>query len=516
MSSKAKNLVKGSLLNGIGFFSQVTVTLVLTPLIIHSLGDKMYGLWVFVGTFIGYYGLMDFGLELAIHRYVSRAVGLGDPDEINKVINTALFIFTIIGFIALIVSLGIVFIIPHIIKNITETEVFTKVILILGCNFAIGFPLRVFSGILGSNIRYDLNMVIELIKLVIRTTLIIFFLKLGHGIVTLAIITSSIDISGYLARYILVKHIYKYIILSKQYISKSMIKLLFGYSTYVFITNIANQLRYNVDNFVILTFLGLSQVTIYSIGSRLVIYIITLIGSSIGILLPVFSQYEANNRNDLIIEKFLFTTKISSYLSILSGGMLIIFGKAFIERWVGKEYLSSYPILTILMISVVFNLMQTPSTQLLYGISRHKFLTFLNLAEGFINLILSVILVKYFGMIGVALGTAIPMIIMSLFVLPAYTCRAIKFDIHKYYFETLLPIITKSLIIFILLWVAIRGFILPNYKTLMIIAVPTGFLFSLLAFFLGFNTVERNYFLSIMNSFWSKRSARINSKGNKL
>jgi len=505
MSSKAKALVRGSFFKGIEFFVRSAVSLMLTPFIIHSLGDKTYGLWVAVGSFIGYYGLMDFGLDLAINRFISRTVGLESSEETNKVINTALVIFTIIGFIALVVSFAAAYIIPQIIKNITDVETFIKVILILGVNIAIGFPLRVFSGVLTSNIRYDLNIIIEFIKLIVRTTLIILFLRHGYGIVALAVITSILDIGGYIARYLIVRHIYKYIVLSKRYVSRAIIKSLFSYSIYVFITKIANQLRYNVDNLVIITFIGVSQVTMYSIGSRLIIFFIDFIISTIGIILPVFSQYEAVNRNDLLIEKFLLMTKISGYLSILVGGLLIIFGKTFIEIWVGKEYLFSYNILIVLLASVILNLMQTPSVQLLYGTSKHKFLTILNIGEGIANLILSVVLVKYFGIMGVALGTAVPMIIMSLFILPVYTCRVIKYDIRKYYFEVMFPIVIKSLIIFVLLWLVFNNFISANYITLVILAVPVGFLFALLAFLVGFSPVERNYFINIIISLWQKK-----------
>ena len=52
MSTKAKILVKGSMLGMFGFFATALVTLAMTPFIIRSLGDKMYGLWVLIGSFL--------------------------------------------------------------------------------------------------------------------------------------------------------------------------------------------------------------------------------------------------------------------------------------------------------------------------------------------------------------------------------------------------------------------------------------------------------------------------------
>lgn len=441
---------------------------------------------------------MDFGLNSAIQRFLSRAIGSKDHNEANKVINTALAIFTIIGFIALIFSFVIVLVVPLLIKNITETDLFRKIILILGLNFAIGFPLRVFSGILSANIRYDLSTAIELIKLALRTALIIVLLKAGHGIMALAFITLVADIGGYIANYFIVRHLYKYIVFSKTLIDKSLIKPLSGYSIYTFISQIADQLRFNIDNLVITIFIGLESVTLYSIASRLVSYFMQFIVRAIGMLAPLFSQYEAKGDYGSIREKFIITTKISGYLSMMVGGIIIIFGKPFIQRWVGTRYLDAYPVLLVLVIPVTLALMQNPSIQLLYGISKHKFFTISNSIEGIANLVLSVILVRKYGLIGVALGTAIPMIIIKLFVQPVYTCRIIKLDIREYYLDILVPTILNSGIIFIIFWLLFKGLIVPNYLSLLVLISSIIVFFIACAFFLGFKAAERGYFKKVI------------------
>lgn len=490
MSSKAKALTKGSALRVTEFFATTLVTFAMTPFIIRSLGDTMYGLWIFIGSFLGYYGLMDFGLNSAIQRFLSRAIGSNDREEGNKVINTALAIFAIIGIITLLFSVVIAFLFPLLIKNITEVALFRKIILILGLNFAIGFPLRVFSGILTANIRYDLSTGIEIIKLALRTVLIIILLKAGHGIMGLAFITFIADITGYIAKYFVVRHLYNYIIFSRKLIDGSMIKPLFGYSVYTFISQIADQLRFNIDNLVITIFIGLGSVTLYSIAARLISYFKVFISSAIGMLTPLFSQYEAKNDYGAIRDKFIFTTKISSYLSIMIGGILIIFGRAFIQRWVGAKYLNAYPILLILVIPITLALMQNPSYQLLFGISKHKFFTLSNSTEGILNLILSLILVKRFGLIGVALGTAIPMIIIKLFIQPVYTCRFINLSVRKYYF-VMFSALFKSIAIFFVLWAIFKKSIMPDYLNLFILISIIILLFSITIFFIDLSKGER-------------------------
>jgi len=500
MSAKAKILAKGSVLRMIEFFAIAFVTLAMTPFIIHSLGDAMFGLWTFIGSFLGYYGLMDFGLNSAIQRFLSRAIGSSNNGEANKIINTALALFTILGLLTLFFSFIVAFGLPLLIKNIIEVNLFRTIILILGMNFAIGFPLRVFSGILFANIRYDLSTAVELVKLAVRTLLIIIFLKNECGIISLAVITFVIDIIGYVSKYFIVRHLYQYLVFSRKLIDRSLVKPLFGYSVYTFISQIADQLRFNIDNLVITMFIGLSSVTLYSIASRLVGYFMQFMMSAIGMLAPLFSQYEASGNYDSIRDKFIFTTKISGYLSIMVGGTLIIFGKAFIQRWVGIEYTNAYPILLILVIPIILALMQSPSIQLLYGISKHRFFAISNSVEGVANLVLSLILVRKYGLIGVALGTAIPMVIIKLFVQPVYTCRVIKLSIKKYYLEVLGPAILNSGVILILLWFMVKNLITADYFKLSALISVVFVMFTLCVFFLGFKEFERNYFKKLRSN----------------
>jgi len=496
--SKGRKLVKGSALRVVDFFANAIIGLILMPFIVRSLGDKMYGLWIFVGSFIGYYGLFDLGLDSAVQRYISRALSLKDYNDVNRVVNTALFIFIIIGLISLTCTFVIVPAVPLLIKRISEVKTFQAILLILGLNFSITFPMRIFSGILSANIRYDLNTAVSILKLCVRTVLVVIFLKLGYGIMALTVITFAVNIMDYSIKYFIVKKLYKYILISRKFIDKSKIKLLFNYSLFTFIAQLADDLRFKIDNLVIVFFLGLNPVTLYSIAARLAMYFMQLVSATMGLLRPVFSQFEAKNDYVAIREKLIFTTKISSYLSIFIGGSLIVFGKAFIYRWMGKGYIDAYLILIILVVPLIIALMQQPTVQLLYGISKHKLFAIANMMEGVTNLILSIILVRKFGLIGVALGTAIPMVIVKLFIQPIYACRAIKLSIRKYYFELIVLPILKSLTVFMFTFLLLKNFIVPDYSRLFILVLAQMVLFPCIIFFIGFNNEEQGRFKQLI------------------
>ena len=170
----------------------------------------------------------------------------------------------------------------------------------------------------------------------------------------------------------------------------------------------------------------------------------------------------------------------------------------------GPNYPESYTILVILVLPSMLGLMQSSSVQLLYGISKHKFFAYTSIIEGVVNLILSIILVKHIGINGVALGTAIPMVISKIFVQPIYTCRAINLSIKKYYFELMVPVVLKSSVLLAIIYLLSSYFIVPNFKVLFVLIGVSVIIFSTAIFYIGFSSKEQEYFKSIILTFTKK------------
>jgi O-antigen/teichoic acid export membrane protein len=121
---------------------------------------------------------------------------------------------------------------------------------------------------------------------------------------------------------------------------------------------------------------------------------------------------------------------------------LIVLGKSVIEVWVGARYIAtSYPVLLILLIPTTTMLAQSACGRVLFGVAKHRTLAVAILLEGIANLILSVVLVRRFGILGDAAGTAIPLFCTTLFFLPRHTCRVLGVRVWTYLREAfLLPL----------------------------------------------------------------------------
>lgn len=488
-----KRLSLGSALRILLLISNIAVSFFMMPFLIHSLGDRLYGFWTLVGAFMGYYGFLDLGLSSAVTRYVSRAYGQKNYNEMNTVINTSLFLFGIIGLITIIISFIAAFACPLFINDHTEITLFKLIVIILGFDVAISFPMRAFAGVLSSKLRYDLRVYIQLGKLILRTSLIVYFIYNGYGLLSLAIITFSVNIVSYVFNFYFVKKEFRQLNLKPQFYKHERMKSLFNYSKYTFISQLADQLRFKIDSFVIAGFLNLGLVTHYFIALRLVEYFGQFIISALGMFSPLFSQFEGQGDFDSIRKWFLGATKVSVMLSFFLGLSIIFYGNAFIQRWMGPEYKSTYYVLIILCVPSIFGLMQNPGIGLLYGISKHKFYAISNICEGCLNLILSIILVQYYGIYGVAMGTMIEMIIFKLFVQPIYTCHVINLSIYEYYFKTIFLTALKTSLLLLVYFYIVREFLEPDYLGIFSLSIIQIILFIPVALFFVLGKKERKH-----------------------
>jgi O-antigen/teichoic acid export membrane protein len=489
MSSVPRILASGSGLRMLNFSLQLVVSFFLTPFVVHSLGDRMYGFWTLVGTFIGYYGLLDLGLGSAVSRHVAGAIGAGEKDECNRIFSTTLVLYTGLGIVALILTFVLAGLGQMICKSPEDAALFWKVVLILGFNVAMSFPLRVFNGILTAQVRFDLLAAVDIMSMLLRSALIVFVLTSGYKILALACVTFLSGIPGQVLWILLAKKNLPSLRFSRRDWSPRTAKTLFGYSFFVFISQIANLLRFDLTAPLITAFLGLAQVTHYKIGSLMVGYLISLVVACMGVLHPVFSQLEAAKEHERIKQTLFFSTKISISISSFIGFGLIAWGKPFIGRWMGVEYLDAYPCLVILVLGCFSDLWQTPSIALMFGTSKHRFYAICNLIEGISNLLLSLLLVKHFGLIGFAIGASLPMAVIRLGIQPVYICRVLSIKVSEYAYSMgkTLGIVCLSLAcpaIISLKWGQ------PDYRVLLVIGLASLLLYTIPVWILEFKSTE--------------------------
>lgn len=500
--STSKRLLLGSFLRNADLFVALAVTFLVTPLIVRTLGNRMYGFWTLIGTFLGYYGLMDFGLSSAASRYISQSLGKGDDEDLNRVANNAFFLFSLMGAAAVLVTLASVAGCPFFIREPAEIALFRKIILLLGAATAIGFPTKVYSGILGSYLRFDLIAYLSIGRNLISNAVLYFYLLRGCGIMEVAVITFTVNLLQNAALCALCVSRYPHVKIVCFRFDAASIRMMFNHSWKTFLCQVGELLRFKLDSVVIAAFLSVSLVTPYAVGARLVDGFVQLVLGSVGMMLPVFSRYEGRGDFEAIKKALLMVTRLSAILSAFVGFSILFYAPAFIRRWMGPGFESSSAVAAILCVGFILHLPQSPGVQLLTALSKHESYAALNAVEGVANLALSLIFVKYYGMYGVALGTAVEMIVFKLFVQPFYICRVIRLPVRVYVVDMILGTLAKAGVPLGLYFFMIRGLVLPEYARLGACIAAQTALFIPAAYFLIISREERSFIKGLASSFF--------------
>src|SRR5271167_5033583 len=191
LDSTGRKLLSGSVLRLVNLFLAAVTSFFLMPFIVHHLGDRLYGFWSFAAAFIGYYGLLDFGLSSAVSQYICIAIAQNNQDECRSIFNTAVRIQSLLGCLALLLTAGIAAAAPWLCKSPEDVALFRKVIAILGVNVAISFPFRAFAGLMEAQFRFDIQSGLGILSTLLRTGLIVWAILQGGGLVAIAWMTSA-------------------------------------------------------------------------------------------------------------------------------------------------------------------------------------------------------------------------------------------------------------------------------------------------------------------------------------
>jgi len=412
------------------YILSVAVSFFMMPFIIYHLGDVRYGIWVLVISLTGYLGLLDLGIGGSVIKYVAQFESQKDQKRMNSMSSSVFYLYSGIAIVIILISICIATYALQYFRIPDEYLAVAKyVAIITGMNIALSFPFGFYGGYLRGIQRYDLIALLDTMVLLFRTLLTVLFLLWGYGLIALAWIQLVSAILGGIIRMICV---YKYapqLRIHPSLINIIDLRMAFGYSYFLFVSDMAERGILYKSSIIIGYFLSAADITVYSVGETLVEASRWMIVSMVGVLAPTVSVYDAKGEIEKIQELLIQGTRYS--LTVFSPIALIFLflGKDIINLWVGPRFVPSANILVVLTVGYLAYTFQTTSFRILLGMAKHQAAAYSNACQAIFSIGLSIALVQEYGVIGVAWGTAIPMVLINLFVLPVYTCKIIKLPI---------------------------------------------------------------------------------------
>ncbi len=494
--SRAGTMARGSIFRILSFFLNVFVLLIVMPIVVRELGDRMFGLWTIFAALTGYYFLLDFGLTQAVTRFISYYIGAKKKHDINKVLSSAVFTFILIGVVVFLLSIVAALSCGLIVgEDLVHT---VRILLVLtGVDFLISQPMRAYRGAIEAFMDFDRLSFMEIAKTIIRSVLMVAVLNLGYGILALAFVNIAMNVFFYGGIMVFLQRKYAYLKVSIRDFDLGMTKEMFAFSKYLFLNQILYLVRYRMDSFIVAGFLGLSAVTIYAIANKLITYFQELMSRFFNMSGPLLGRYAGAEDSKNLEEKYHLASRVLSLVSYFIAGSLVLYGKAFITVWMGPEYVESYPILVILAVGVGLAQAQMLNHVLLQSINRHQVLTWSEVVEAVVSLGMALAFAKPFGLQGIAIALTAPVVVNKLLVQPLLFSRYSSISISKIAIIQA-PTLIFSLIFFSMVFGAVSWLHMEpdSYFKLVVLIGSTGILYGIASIVL-LNGEERNVFRSL-------------------
>lgn len=423
--SRSSVILRNVASNWAGFAVNAAVTLVLTPFVLHQLGSARYGIWILTSSIIGYYGLLDIGFRAGVTQYLTRYLASGDYKKASECLSSAVAVLGGLGMVMFGLSLGAAFMAPRLfhLPAGLEHEAFIC-ILIVGSSSALQFALQPYTSIFTATQRFDLANGIGVATRLLTAAGIAITLQQGFGLVGVSAATCAASVVDYIVRWRVARRLAPQLELSRAHASWRRVKEIGSFGAWNFLTSINQFVYQHLPNMLIGLSMPIAAVGHYALATGLLRQINAVLSPVPQVLYPAATELHA--RGDHAGLERLYHDGSRLMLLVMASVVVLAatWAEDFYRLWIGPRYLSggqfqSVAVLfQILLISVVSDNSTSIASQILIGAGRVRTVAIALICGSVFNVAGSVLLIRPYGLAGLAASTVIASVLVDLVAMP--------------------------------------------------------------------------------------------------
>lgn len=433
-------LKEGAFLNYMIILLNVLVGLLYTPYMLRMMGQSEYGLYSLVASLISYLTILDLGLGNAVVRYTAKFRAENKKEEQYEMFGMFFIMYIVIGFVSMAVGSVLYFNVENMFGvTMTPLEIGKAKImmLLLVFNLAFTFPMSIFGSIINAYERFIFPRVINIIRIVLNTMIMIFLLEIGYKAIAMVIVQTIFNVLTLIINYVYCKRELQI----KMYFSKfkwSFMKEVLIYSFWIFLNVIMDKVYWSTGQFVLGAISGTIAVSVFAVAIQLQMMYMQFSTAISTVFLPkVTGMVAAGDNEKDLSDLFIKTGRIQFIVMALILSGFIVFGRQFIVLWAGEAYLEAYVMCIMFFTSLMIPLIQNLGITILQARNQMKFRSILYIAIAAVALILQIGFARRWGGIGCAIAISGALLLGQGFIMNIYYNKVQKIDIAVFWKEIL-------------------------------------------------------------------------------
>lgn len=480
---------------------KILTSLIYTPIMLRLLGQSEYGLYQLVHSVVAYLSLLSLGFTASYVRFFSRYKAKGQEEQISRLNGMFLTVFLVIAGIAVLCGSIMTVNIEGIFKSgltVDEYKTARILMILMVFNLALTFPNSVFTCITSAHEKFFFQRLLLVLHNLLNPFLTLPLLLMGYGSIAMVVVTTVITIAHLASNIWFVRFR-----LHERFVFKgfdfSLFKEIWGFTFFIFLNQLIDQINWSVDRFLLGRMIGTSAVAIYSLGAQINSMYIMLSTSVSSVFVPKVNRIVAETNDDKKLSVVFNNVGRIQFLilSLVMTGFIFL-GQPFMRFWGGKGYEDSYYVALWLITPVTVPLIQNLGIEIQRAKNKHQARAIVYLCIAIGNIFLSIPLIKQFGSVGAAVGTAISLIIGNILFMNWYYDKHIGIDISSFW-KNILSFIPAFILPTIVGIGIMRYAPINNLIQLFAWAVMYGIVFCVSMWFFGMNQSERSLVCSIKN-----------------
>lgn len=427
---------KGVIVSAAYIVGQIAVNLVYVPLLLTTIGQDEYGLYQLVGSIVSYIAALNGVLAAGVGRFYSKYKAEEDAGGMDATIATANVVYNIVGLIAIAVSILFIPMVRTAYSSSLDQAQLAEMggmLVILALNTVVSLKNTITTAVLQANEEFLFWKGSRLAFLMIQPVFVLGAVALLPNalMVTIVIFVNNIICSLAQRSYCMVRMGLSY---RGGKFEKRLAKSISMFSLSVLLVTIADQIFWTADKMLVAYFYGTGVTAIYSIGAQIYSsYMYT------GQIVPgVFFQKVSelyHQKKDLEAISALFA-RVGRLTSILCLAVLLGFmclGSDFIRIWAGDGYEEAYAVAIIVMVPFTIDLVQNLGITILQVMDKYLFRGVMYLFLSLVNIVMTLVLLKEYGIAGAATATGISMFIGNGIVMNIYYSKVVGLNIRLFW-----------------------------------------------------------------------------------
>lgn len=434
--SRSVRFLHGVLWSWLGVAVSIFSGFYLSAFVLHHIGDVAAGVWALVFSVVENIWMMDMGFRSAVLKYAAHYRALGQPEMVNKTLNSALAFSSGGCVIALAVAL---FFAPAVTRfeNVSPQYalVFTKLLMMVGTVWAAGALFNPLSAALEAYQRFDLVNRIWIIMLTVRALGIVAVLWTGHGLLAMGEVALGAMLLNYALTFLALRRVVPGFRASPSLVSYAVFRQMLGYALHTFAASIGFQTLNQGAPILIGHFSpSTAFVAYYTYPQRLFQYSADMVGR-VGYItgshtaeLAARGDYGGIARLGLCVNRYCFALFAPLTISVL------VYGVNLFRLWLNPSFAAHCaPILPVMAIAITLaTVAQFNSSSILYGMARHQRYAYSQIVEAALFFAGLWWAVPRYGIVGAAWVSSILIVANRALVLAGLISRAVNYSLWKY------------------------------------------------------------------------------------